>query len=276
WIISRFHRTAEQVNAALAGYRFHEAAGEVYHFFWDEFCDWYIELLKLRFQFEDAAAADAARSALASAFTVFEAALRLLSPFMPFITEELWQALNAGRPAAKSIAMVGFPEADARQFDLGAEGRMAILQDLITTVRNLRAELKIEPRERVHVQVFAGAEVRELLAENQRAISRLASVANIAWVDTSLAGAPGARSTARFEVAVLYERRIDAAAERERLSRELAKFQQELARANAQLANEGFLAKAPPRVVDGLRTRAAELQSLVEKTARAMNRSAAE
>jgi valyl-tRNA synthetase len=208
--------------------------------------------------------------ALTNALTLFEAALRLLSPFTPFITEEIWHAIYDGKPPAKSIALARYPEANSQQIDLAAETEMAILQDLIVSVRNLRAEMKVEPRERTPIRIFANAEMRKLFEENREAISRLANVEEITWSEKSLAGAPGSRSTARFDVQLVYERKIDVAAERDRLTKELTKYEQELQRAQAQLANEKFLSKAPPNVVEGLRTRAAELQSLREKARAAL------
>lgn len=281
WILSRFNRTAEAVNATLAGYRFHEAANQVYHFFWDEFCDWYVELLKLRLNFEqkddEVPAISAGKSerssaavALTNALALFEASLRLLSPFMPFITEEIWHALHEGKPPLKSIALARYPEADAQQVSPEAETQMAILQDLIVSVRNLRAEMKVEPRERTPIRIFADPARLQLFDENREAIQRLGNVDSIRYSEQSLSGAPGARSTARFDVQLVYERKVDIAAERERLTKELARYEQELARAQTQLSNETFLSKAPANVVDGLRARSAELQSLIEKTRAAL------
>src|SRR5438067_13350875 len=220
WIISRFNRVTQEVNSALGDYRFHEAAQQVYSFFWSEFCDWYIELLKLRFQF-DGTTRDAGRTALGNAVALFEAALRLLSPFMPFLTEEVWHAIYDGKPPAKSIALSRFPQAEASQVNLAVETEMAILQDLIVTVRNLRAELKIEPRTRVPIRMVAEPAIRTLIDENRIAAEKLASVEGIEFIEKSLAGAPGSRSTARFDVQVVYERKIDVSAERERLQNEL-------------------------------------------------------
>ncbi|HZU23444.1 MAG TPA: valine--tRNA ligase [Terriglobales bacterium] len=267
WILSRFSRTADQVNSSLAEFRFHEAAHHIYHFFWDDFCDWYIELLKLRFNFEEKP--ESAGAALRNAITIFEAALRLLSPFMPFLTEEIWHAIHEGKPPVKSIALAGYPQADARQVDLAAESELAIVQDLIVSIRNLRAELKVEPRERVSVRVFAGSEIRRLFEHNNAAIARLAN-GQVTWSEQSLSGAPGSRSTARFDVQLVYERKIDVTAERDRLTAEVAKYEQELGRAQAQLGNDKFLAKAPEHVVAGLRARAAELQSLLERNRNAL------
>ena len=133
---------------------------------------------------------------------------------------------------------------------------MAILQDLIVSVRNLRAELKVEPKVKVPIEVFAQEpEIRKMIEQNRGAVERLANVENMTFVDNSLAKQAGARSTARFDVHVIYERKIDVAAERERLKKELEKIEKELANGQRQLGNEQFLAKAPAKVVEGLRKR---------------------
>jgi len=276
WILSRFHRVAREVNQALAEYRFHEAAHLVYHFFWGEFCDWYIEMVKLRLS--PAAAGESERQAAGQAFDhlmrVFEAALRLLSPFMPFITEELWQAIYDGRPPLKSIALAAYPQPDPSKIDDTAESEMAVLQDLIVSVRNIRAELKVDARERVPLRVFADAEVRRLVEQNRNPIEKLATVESIEFVDASLAQTASSRSsvrsTARFDVAVVYQQRVDAAAERQRLGRELKRLEGELSHSQRQLGNEQFLARAPTHVVEGIRRRSSELAVLVEKTRRAL------
>jgi valyl-tRNA synthetase len=251
WILSRFNRVAQEIHDALDTFRFHEAAHVVYHFFWGEFCDWYLELIKPRLMSDDR---EAARVAYANLIGIFEGALRMLSPFMPFITEELWHAVYDGQPPAKSIALSRYPLADPAQMDADAETAMAILQDLIVSVRNVRAELKVEQKQKVAIEVFAaGEDVRSMLERNRSAVERLANVEAITFVEESLAKASGARSTARFDVRVIYERKIDVAAERDRLTKELEKLTQELARGTAQLNNEAFLSKAPAKVVEGLK-----------------------
>jgi len=269
WILSHFNRVAADVNAALHSYRFHEAANRIYDFFWGEFCDWYLELIKPRLNFEEGADQTAARIACANLVNLLDASLRLLHPVMPFITEEIWQAMYEGQAPLKSIALAGYPEADDKQFDLTAESEMAILQDLIVSVRNVRAELKVEPRVKVPVQIFAPeAEIRRMIEENLGAVERLASVEKVAFVEASLAKQAGARSTARFDVHVVYERKIDVAAETERLRKELDKMEREIANGQRQLGNQQFLAKAPANVVEGLRKRADELAGLREKIKR--------
>ncbi|HEX7679253.1 MAG TPA: valine--tRNA ligase, partial [Thermoanaerobaculia bacterium] len=220
WILSRFNRVTKSVNEALDTYRFHEAANSIYDFFWGEFCDWYIELIKPRLMAENDQ--QAAATACANLVQVFDASLRLLHPVMPFITEEIWQAMYDGAPPLKSVALAAYPQADDGQVNLQAETDMAVLQDLIVCVRNLRAELKVEPKVKVPIEVFAhDAETRRLIEENRGSVERLAGVEQVNFVETSRAKLPGARSTARFDVHVVYERKIDVAAERERLTKEL-------------------------------------------------------
>src|SRR5579863_1873817 len=264
WILSRFNRVAKEVNAALETYRFHEAANQIYDFFWGEFCDWYIELIKPRLL--DAADQQSARIACTNLLGIFEAALRLLHPVMPFITEEIWYAIYDENPPLKSIAMAAYPKANDQQMDLAAETDMAILQDLIVSVRNTRAELKVEQKQRVPIRVFAQeAEIRRLIEQNQNAVERLASVEKIEFVENSLAKLSGARHTARFDVHIIYERKVDVGTERERLKKEQEQIEKEAANGRRQLSNEQFLAKAPAKVVEGIRKRAEELEILREK-----------
>ncbi len=263
WILSRFNRVTKDVNDALETYRFHEAANRIYDFFWGEFCDWYLELIKPRLMAEGEGAA----ITCANLVQLFEASLRLLHPVMPFITEEIWQTIYEGKPPLKSIALAVFPAAEEAQIDLQAETDMAVLQDLIVSVRNLRAELKIEPKQKAPIEVYAhDAEIRKLIDDNRGAVERLANVDQLNFVDTSLAKLAGARSTARFDVHVIYERKIDVGAECERLKKELEKVEKGIASAERQLGNEQFLAKAPAAVVENLRKQQQELSVLREKT----------
>ena len=268
WILSRFNRVTAEVNDALRTYRFHEAANRIYDFFWGELCDWYLELIKPRLNFEEGADKTKARIACANLVNLFDASLRLLHPVMPFITEEIWQAMYEGQPPLKSIALAGYPQPDENQFDLTAETEMAILQDLIVSVRNVRAELKVEPKARAPIEVFAHEpEIRAMIEKNMGAIlsDRSSNVEKVTFVDGSLAKQIGIRSTARFDVHVIYEGKIDVAAEQGRLEKELEKSQKEFANNQRQLSNQQFLSKAPEKVVEGLRTRAKELVALIDK-----------
>jgi valyl-tRNA synthetase len=267
WILSRFNRVTSDVNEALQAYRFHEAANRIYDFFWGEFCDWYLELIKPRLQFEEGADMSAARVACGNLVNLFDSALRLLHPVMPFITEEIWQAMYEGKAPSKSIALMAYPQADEKQVDLAAETEMAILQDLIVNVRNLRAELKVEPKVKVPIEVFAHEPaIRAMIEQNRGSVERLANAETITFVESSLAKVAGARSTARFDVHVVYERKIDAAAECERLRKELEKLEKGIGSGQRQLGNDQFLAKAPANVVENLRKQQGELAVLKEKT----------
>ncbi len=266
WILSRFNSVSQQMHEALAAYRFHEAAHLVYHFFWGEFCDWYIELIKPRLMpITDTERSDA-RIAFDNLVSVFEGALRLLSPFMPFITEEIWHALYDGTPPLKSIALAQYPQANPSQISAGAETEMSILQDLIVSVRNIRAELKVETRAKLPIEIFCPADVQDLVERNRGALERLANVESITFVADSLAKMTNLRTTTRFEVRLVYEQKIDVAAESERFKKELEKYEKELSNAERQLGNEQFLAKAPANVVEGIRRREGELKILIAKT----------
>ncbi|HEY3768258.1 MAG TPA: valine--tRNA ligase [Candidatus Angelobacter sp.] len=261
WIYSRFNRVAGEVNQSLTDYRFDEAANTIYKFFWGEFCDWYLEIIKPSLL----GSPEEARGALTILGEVFEGSLRLLSPLMPFITEEVWHAMYDGKPPAKSIALAGYPQREERWINDQAEEQVAVLQDLIEKVRNMRAEMKVEPKVKTPLQVHAAADIQKLVNENRDMVERLASVDGIEFVNASLAQKPGARTTPKFEVALVYEQKVDIAAERERMTKELSKLETELANADRQLGNEQFLAKAPPAVVEGIRRRQGELHGLIEK-----------
>jgi valyl-tRNA synthetase len=209
---------------------------------------------------------ESAQSACQNLASLFEAALRLLHPVMPFITEEIWQAIYDGKPPRQSIALAAYPQADEKKLDLTAETEMAVLQDLIVSVRTLRAELKVEPKVKVPIEAFAHeSAIRSMFEQNLAAIERLAAVEKMTFVGSSLERVAGARSTSRFDVFVIYEKKIDIAVERERLTKELEKIEKELSNGQRQLSNEQFLAKAPAKVIEGLKTRAEELRGLREK-----------
>jgi len=269
WILSRFNRTAKDVAESLETYRFHEAANRIYDFFWGEFCDWYLELIKPRLSSENA---DEAVTACRNLVNLFEASLRLLHPIMPFITEEIWQAMYDGKAPVKSIALAAYPQADESQIDLGAETEMAILQDLIVSVRNLRAELKVEPKQRVPIEVYSHENgTRALVEQNRGAVERLGSVESIEFVESSLANKGASRSTARFDVHLVYERKIDRSAECARLHKELDGYTKAIESKEKQLSNQQFLSKAPAKVVEGLRSGLQELLVMRDKAQAKIN-----
>ena len=311
WIFDRLNAVSTAVDKALADYRFDEAANAIYQFFWGELCDWYLELVKLRLNFDapptspsdntvilseasqshreaqskdpeavsptltakERSATDHNTTALilASLVAVFEASLRLLSPFMPFITEEIWHALYNDAPPAKSIALTRYPQAtDFPAADPIAASAMKIMQDLITTVRALRKELSVPEKESAPIHLHANNRILAIADANQDMLARMARVQSIEFAATPLSGS-NARSTSDFDVAVLYERQIDIPAERERLTKDLAKFEKGLEAANRQLGNQAFMAKAPAHIVEGLRKQHAETRILYDKTKSALD-----
>jgi valyl-tRNA synthetase len=269
WIVSRLNKTARDVRKALAGYEFHEAVQTLYHFFWDDFCDWYIELTKSYITSEDATASRTeARTRL---LTVLEQALRLLHPFMPYITEELWQTLPgvggallhpAYAGAAPSIMLAAYPEAQADLIDENAEWEMQAVIDLITRVRNIRSEMNIKPGEPVTLLIGSPDEkLRAVFTANTAQISRLARAADVSINEKIEAPRASARAVLMggAEVAVPLEGLIDFAQERQRLTKEKEKLSAEAAKLEAQLANPQFAERAPAEKVEELRARIADI-----------------
>jgi valyl-tRNA synthetase len=208
------------------------------------------------------------RAALTTLVSVFEAALRLLSPFMPFITEEIWHALYDGNPPAKSIALTSYPQA-AGNIDDDALNAMTLVQSLIVEIRTLRKEIGVEEKATTPVEVRADVTYQELFVESRAIVERLARASEIRFVPR-ISATLASHSTPDFDVAVVYERTIDVAAERERLTRDIAKYEKGLAAAERQLGNESFLAKAPSNVVEGLKKQESETRALLEKARAAL------
>jgi valyl-tRNA synthetase len=207
--------------------------------------------------------------ALLVLLVVFESSLRMLSPFMPFLTEELWHAYYDGRPPVKSIALMPYPRSETLVCDDDAESAMALLKSLITEVRALRKEIGVEEKAVVPIAVRTDADSRKIAEENSDIIERLTRVSEVRFVDQIAAGL-SKHSTPQFDVAVIYERTIDVAAERERLTKDIARYEKGLAAAERQLGNEAFLAKAPAHVVEGLKKQEAETRLLLEKARAAL------
>jgi valyl-tRNA synthetase len=281
WIVAEFNSTAAKVNASLEIYRYDDAANTIYQFFWGSFCDWYLEIVKLRLDFpmdgpdsesasQQASKHDDRQAALTTLVSVFEASLRLLSPFMPFLTEEIWHALYDGKPPAKSIALTQYPVTDCPAIDSAAVAEMEMVQSLIVAVRALRKEIGVEEKASTPVEVRIDAESQAVVKQNIAIVERLAKVSEVRFVEEISAGL-SKHSTASFDVAVIYERTIDVPAERERLTKEIAKLTKGMQAAQSRLGNTGFLAKAPAHIVDGLKKQAAETGMLLAKAQTALD-----
>jgi valyl-tRNA synthetase len=270
WIVAELNSTAAKVNQSLENYRYDDAANTIYQFFWGSFCDWYLEIVKLRLDFSETADKAATKAALTTLVSVFEAALRLLSPFMPFLTEEIWHALYDENPPAKSIALTRYPQAGQAAADETSLAQMSQLQSLIVEVRALRKEIGVEEKAITPIEVRTNAALQAVVKSNRAIVERLARVSELRFANQITAGL-AKHSTPDFDVAVVYERTIDVPAERERLTRDIAKYEKGLAAAERQLGNESFLAKAPAHVVEGLKKQEAETRLLLEKARAALD-----
>jgi valyl-tRNA synthetase len=286
WIVAELHATAAKVNESLENYRFDEAANIVYQFFWGSFCDWYLEIVKLRLDFSETADKTKTKAALTTLVSVFEAALRLLSPIMPFLTEELWHAVYDGNPPAKSIALAQYPRGHASQIDRDATLEMGNLQQLVTEFRSARKDLSVPEGETIP-GFLLGANIGEagldmlgsrrsstdVVVRNRVTIEKLARVSPISFVDAQQRYAGLANlywRQGQFEIAVDYQKQIDVSAERERLTKEIARLEKQVASDERQLGDQTYLAKAPAKVVEGRRKQLAENLLLLEKTRAAL------
>jgi valyl-tRNA synthetase len=270
WIVAELHATAAKVEQSLENYRYDDAANKIYQFFWGSFCDWYLEIVKLRLDFSETGDKAATKAALTTLVSVFEAALRMLSPFMPFLTEELWHAVYDENPPAKSIALTRYPISAEEKIDKAALAAMELLQNLVVEVRALRKEIGVEEKASTPIELRIGAKLRAMVEENHALVERLARVTEVRFVEQP-SSALSQHSTAAFDVGVVYERTIDVPAERERLTKDIAKYEKGLAAAERQLGNAGFLAKAPAQVVEGLKKQEAETRLLLEKAQASLN-----
>jgi len=278
WIVAELHSTAAKVNQSLENYRYDDAANIIYQFFWGSFCDWYLEIVKLRLDFTETADKATTKAALTTLVSVFEAALRLLSPFMPFLTEEIWHALYDGNPPAKSIALTRYPQGDRNLIDSNTEVEMLDLQLFITELRTIRKDLSVPEGQTIPGYVLGvnmvearsgiGRSPGDIVSAHSDILNGLARVFPI--VEVGSQERYGSLSNlfwrqGMFEVAVQYHKQIDVPAERERLTRDIAKYEKGLAAAERQLGNESFLAKAPAQVVAGLKKQESETRLLLEK-----------
>jgi valyl-tRNA synthetase len=276
WILSRMQRCAEATNLALAEYRFSDAALGVYRFVWGELCDWAIELSKPAL-YGDSSTPRLRAGAQAGLLRALDGALRLLHPFMPFVTEELWQRLPKRADAPISIMIARYPGVGAQDgfdealLDPSAEAEMDLVARAIDGARSVRGEVNLPPNQRVPLILIArDAATRKLFERHRRAFEHLA---NAASVELRLAGEARPRKAAvhvepEVEVHLPLEGLIDFAEERRRVEKELLRIGGELAGIEKRLGNEGFVARAPRDVVEKDRSRADELRGKREKLAR--------
>ncbi|HEZ0698508.1 TPA: valine--tRNA ligase [Neisseria meningitidis] len=259
WIVDRLNQTIEQVTQAYETYRFDLAAETLYSFMWNDYCDWYLELAKVQLQTGCASRQRATRHTL---LRVLEAALRLLHPIIPFITEELWQTVApmCDAKTADSIMLARFPEADGGEIVQTAFEQMTVLQDLIGAVRNLRGEMGIQPNVKAPLFIESADDLADYL-KYLPMMTRLTEAQQVAALpeseDAPVAVCNGARLMLKVE--------IDKAAETARLGKEAEKLQKALDKLNAKLSKPGYTEKAPAHLVEKDKADLAELEDKMAK-----------
>lgn len=263
WILARLNETVKDVRRAYADYRLDNAANAIYSFVWTEFCDWYLELTKVQLKGDEAMQ----RGTRHTLVNVLETILRLAHPIIPFITEELWQkvSVTAGVRAADeetSVMIQSYPEVRPELEDAEALDRMALVQSMVDSVRNLRSEMKLAPSTRVPLVVSGPADVCAEAAPYLQALARLEAVERVEELDNRGALAPVA-IVGDFKLMLKVE--IDVAAERARLTKEIERLEAQVKQCEAKLGNERFVARAPAEVVATEKERLANFASLLEK-----------
>jgi valyl-tRNA synthetase len=269
WIAGELERASKAVTAAIESYKFNEAAGAVYEFVWGTFCDWYLELIKPVFE----SGSDAAKAETrATTAWVLDQILKLLHPFMPFITEELWARTADGAAARGNLLCLdAWPVLDGLAHG-EADEEMGWVVRIISEIRSVRSEMNVPAGAKIPlVLVGASKATRERAERHDGIVKRLARLEDISFAKTAPKGSAQivvGEATAALPLAGV----IDMAAEHARLTREIEKSRAEIKKVDAKLANAGFMAKAPPEIVEENRERKADFEATVKKLQAALKR----
>ncbi len=254
WIQSRLNSAARTANEALAAHRYHEAAQTMWHFFWDDFCDWYIEMIKLRFN------DDASRESIwANLLSTYEQALRLLHPAMPFLTEELWQRLRADQHE-KSVSLTAYPQWNEALDDAEAERDMAILQEEVRRARNEKAAKQLDPKQEIEGLLRGAGREFSVLEANQEVFRRLAGVKLRLEPNDAIKGIQLTLEAPAGQADAL----------RKRLEKDIEQLEKVIANTQRQLGDEKFLGKAPAHIIDGMKAKLAEYEVQLTKNQEAL------
>ena len=263
WIVSRLQKAEAAVAKGLDDYRLDLAANAIYDFVWNEYCDWYLEIAKVQIQTGSPEQQRATRRTLVR---VLEAILRLAHPIIPFVTEALWQAVApvAGKSGA-SIMVAPYPQAQSANIDEAAEAEIAHLKALVDACRTLRGEMNVSPAQRLPLYVTGDEAFLRAMGPTLQALAKLSEVKLFAS-ETEWASAAGAAPVAvvgEARMALFME--IDVEAEKQRLDKEIKRLEGEIAKAQAKLGNEAFVAKAPPAVIEQEKKRVADFSDTLDK-----------
>ena len=269
WIINELQRVEAEINKLFPEYRLDLIAQHLYQFVWNSYCDWYVELAKVALQTGTPAQQRATRRTL---LRVLEATLRLMHPIMPFITEEIWQTVAelANKKRSDSIMLAAYPQAEPSKIRPEADAWMGELQKLIDATRNLRGEMNLSPAQKAPLFIAASAEQQAKLRAFAPYLKTLAKLSEVT-VGATLPDAIGAPVQVVGDVSLMLKVEIDVKAERERLSKEIARLQSEINKANGKLNNENFVAKAPPAVIEQEKKRMAEFSGTLDKLQAQLN-----
>ncbi|MDR2508110.1 MAG: valine--tRNA ligase [Candidatus Accumulibacter sp.] len=256
WIASALQRAAAEMLKQFAEYRFDLLARALYEFVWNEFCDWYLEIAKVQLQEGNPEQARATRRNL---LDMLETSLRLAHPLIPFITEELWQAVApaAGRKTGESVMLSRYPEPRAEKIDAESEARMSRLKELTHACRNLRGEMNLSPAQKVPLTICG-----DDLADFVPLLKTLAKLSEVHVVDTMPDEMPVALAG---ETRLMLAVSVDVAAEAARLGKEIARLESEIVKSKGKLANENFVARAPAAVVGQEKDRLAMAEAALSK-----------
>ncbi|MFC2057006.1 valine--tRNA ligase [Chloroflexota bacterium] len=268
WILSRLNRTGFSVTNLMDDFQFGEAQRQIYDFLWGEFCDWYIELAKIRLS----SAAEKVLSPIPVLVHVLETSLRLLHPYMPFVTEELWQNLKRCLPsdwqASESIMVAHYPEFDTKAVDSEAERVMETVIEIIRSIRNTRAQHNMESARWIEAQIYSD-ELTLAITSYSQAIGTLARARPVTILDTRREGSAGENTLVlvlkEAEVFIPMESMVDTEAEKKRLEKEIERSQAEVVRFETRLKNKNFLAKAPASVIEKERQKCYTLIDKIER-----------
>lgn len=266
WILRELDRTIAEVEKGMREWRLDNVANAIYSFVWDQYCDWYLELTKVQLANGDEAQQRGTRHTL---ITVLEAVLRLAHPVIPFITEELWQKVStvAGtreESAETSVMIQNYPQANFGTSDESVDRKMALTKAMIDAIRNLRGEMELSPSVRVPLAAEGNREVLEVVGPYLKHLARLSDVEICEDINKAAEGSIAPVAVVEdFKLMLVVK--IDVEAERERLGKEAARLQGEIAKANGKLNNEKFVSRAPEAVVAQERERLANYEKLLEK-----------
>jgi valyl-tRNA synthetase len=263
WIINELQRLELEVAKQFPDFRLDLIAQHIYQFIWNQYCDWYVELAKVALQNGNDAQKRATRRTL---LRVLEAILRITHPIMPYITEELWQAVAplAGMKKTDSIMLAAYPVYDEAKINPASDAWMHELQGLVDSCRNLRGEMSLAPSTKAPLFIAAQASEHAKLTEFAPYLKTLAKLSEVTVVE-QLPEASGAPVQVVGSIEMMLKVEIDVKAETERLTKEITRLENEITKANGKLSNEAFVAKAPPAVIEQERKRLAEFESTLGK-----------